>query len=116
MKKILSLAMLIFLTACSNSKVEYVASLPCADCEAIESKLVLDNGKFILDEVYVGENSAFNESGEYTEKDGIITLKGNEERILNLKRIDGGLLLVGDDLSEPEENMRALYIYKKIEK
>ncbi|WP_338378525.1 copper resistance protein NlpE N-terminal domain-containing protein [uncultured Flavobacterium sp.] len=85
----------------------YVGSLPCADCESIETILILTDGSYIRETVYKGKSKEiFNESGniEWNKEGNTITLVGlntpNQyfvgENILfhldvNGKRIEGDL-------------------------
>lgn len=85
----------------------YVGSLPCADCESIETTIILTDDSFIKEVVYKGKSKEiFRESGsfEWNKEGNTITLMGIEkpnqyfvgENVLfhldiNGKRIEGDL-------------------------
>ena len=85
----------------------YVGSLPCADCEAIETKIILTDDSFIKEMVYKGKSKeVYKESGsiEWNKEGNTITLVGASpsnlyfvgENVLfhldsNGKRIEGSL-------------------------
>ena len=57
----------------------YVGSLPCADCEAIETKIILTDDSFIKEMVYKGKSKEiYKESGsiEWNKEGNTITLVG----------------------------------------
>ena len=59
----------------------YKGFLPCADCEAIETSIVLNEDSYIKEIVYKGKsNKVFKETGKYTwnEAGNTITLSGSE--------------------------------------
>lgn len=59
----------------------YKGFLPCADCEAIETTIALNEDSYIKETVYKGKsNEVFKETGKYTwnEAGNTITLSGSE--------------------------------------
>jgi heat shock protein HslJ/uncharacterized lipoprotein NlpE involved in copper resistance len=59
----------------------YIGFLPCADCEAIETTIALNEDSYIKETVYKGKsNKIFKESGKYTwnEAGNTIILSGSE--------------------------------------
>ncbi len=57
----------------------YVGSLPCADCESIETTLILTDDSYIKETIYKGKSKEiFNESGniEWNKEGNTITLVG----------------------------------------
>ena len=60
----------------------YVGSLPCADCEAIETTIILTDDSFVKEVVYKGKSKEiFRESGsfEWNKEGNTITLVGIEK-------------------------------------
>lgn len=60
----------------------YVGSLPCADCEAIETTIILTDDSFVKEEVYKGKSKEiFIKSGsfEWNKEGNTITLVGIEK-------------------------------------
>ena len=59
----------------------YLGSLPCADCESIETKIILADDSYIKETVYKGKSKeVFKESGsfEWNKEGNTITLIGSE--------------------------------------
>lgn len=100
----------------------YEGKLPCADCEAIETVIVLnDDNTYHKSETYLkGETaSEFEEMGvyEWDAKDGTITLNPSEEydgesRTYHLE--EQQLVALKPDGSKVEGDMADLYVLKKL--
>lgn len=123
-KTLLSLTCAILFAACATSNpnsqvnsgnkhgkcVFYEASLPCADCSAIKSSLMLmPNGEFSQKDEFINKGYVDTQKGKYVEKNGIIFLRSGDQTTA-LKRVNEGLLMLNSDLSEPQD--RASYLYK----
>lgn len=77
--------------------------LPCADCEAIETRLVLerrDDGErlYALEEVYVAaaDTEQFRESGEWHLDDVVLSLESQAGGVRRYGLVHGGALQVRD--------------------
>lgn len=77
--------------------------LPCADCDAIETRLVLerrDDGDrlYALEEVYVaaGETAQFEEEGEWRLRDAMLSLESDAGGLRRYRLVHGGALQVRD--------------------
>ena len=81
---------------------EWRGSLPCADCEAIDTRLVLeqrgDVRRYRLVEVYVAldGSQSFNEAGEWSLDDSLLSLEPGTGGLRRYALVRGGALQVRD--------------------
>lgn len=82
--------------------VEWRGSLPCADCEAIDTRLVLEHRdgqrRYRLVEVYVAldGSQSFNEAGEWRLDDALLSLEPATGGLRRYALVGGGALQVRD--------------------
>ena len=82
--------------------VEWRGRLPCADCEAIDTRLVLerrgDERVYALVEVFVaaGERARFEETGEWRMDDAVLSLDPGDGGVRHYGLVHGGALQVRD--------------------
>lgn len=122
MKKIklsLILVSALFLGACSSHQnLVFKGNLPCADCEGINSTIILDlNSKnFKKTDVYKtskpGKNS-FDEKGSFQLDNEIYVLVNENGEKSYYKKLDENLIMLNSDKEEPMGVLREFYIYKK---
>lgn len=74
-----------------NGRIEWQGLLPCADCDGIQTSLVLERAgnarRFSLTEIYLGEDGArFVESGQWRSGQGLLDLQadGGARRVYGL--------------------------------
>lgn len=82
--------------------VEWRGSLPCADCEAIDTRLLLERrgGErgYELVEVYVADDGgmSFEEAGQWTLDDTVLSLQSSTGGVRRYGLVHGGALQVRD--------------------
>lgn len=85
-----------------HGAVEWRGSLPCADCEGIETHLVLERRDgdrlYALHEVYMaaGDTAQFRESGEWRLDDLLLSLESDAGSRRHYGLVRGGALQVRD--------------------
>ncbi len=86
----------------AGSVLEWRGSLPCADCEAIDTRLLLerrgDERVYELMEVYVSVDGdmSFEESGRWSLDDGLLDLEAAGGGVRRYGLVQGGALQVRD--------------------
>jgi heat shock protein HslJ len=71
----------------------YFGVVPCADCEGIETTVILKaDGTFDLTQVYQGKSNLFNTHGEVSEKNGNLVLTDAVNKNLLQLKIGEGIL------------------------
>jgi uncharacterized lipoprotein NlpE involved in copper resistance len=96
---------------------EYVATIPCADCEGIKTHITLKNDDtFSIVSEYINKNSKVVDSGKmmWHDQGSVIHLTGKETN-MKLKVGEGrliGLDLEGKEIEGPNAH---LYVYNKVE-
>lgn len=64
----------------ASEYTKYEGTLPAADAAGIKTTLILfENGRFALDETYIGRDTSFTQVGTYTRQGDIITLQAEED-------------------------------------
>lgn len=85
-----------------GDSVEWRGSLPCADCQAIDTRLVLARNDgdqvYELVEVYVAADGSmrFEEAGEWRLDDALLTLEPRTGGLRRYRVAHGGMLQVRD--------------------
>ena len=94
----------------------YVGTLPCADCEGIETTIILNKDKtFERTSVYKGkEGGNFNDKGNFSwDKDGrVITLEVKDENPSYQVR-EGSIVLLNQEGDVNTGELADLYVLKK---
>ena len=117
MKKLLCLIVFSFVFGCDNSNNnflgEYTGKVPCADCEGIETRIVLsEDGKYTINQVYLGKDFKFDASGKYEfdKKKSIIKLDNmNGFYLVNKDSLE----MVNDEGEKATGEIANMYILKK---
>lgn len=92
----------------------YVAKLPCASCEKIDSILTFNaDATFSRVDDYVGGKGSHKvkDVGNFISTQDILTITTKEGEITRFKIVDKGLLMLDKDGLEPKEELRDSYIY-----
>ena len=94
---------------------KYEGTLPAADAAGIKTTLVLfENGRFALDETYLGREASFTQLGTYTRQGNIVTLK-SEQEAPRYYQLDGETARLLDQDKKPVQGELAqYYILKKV--
>lgn len=120
MKKLLCLLALGFVFGCDSSNTnfigEYSGKVPCADCEGIDTHIVIkEGGKYTITQEYVGKDFKSQATGKY-EFD-------KKKSILKLDNMNGfylvnkdSLEMVNDEGERATGEIASMYILKKIVK
>lgn len=117
MKKLICLLAFGFIFGCDNYNVnfigEYTGKLPCADCEGIDTRIVLeDNGMYKISQVYLGKDFKSDASGKYEfdKKKSIIKLDNmNGFYIVNKDSLE----MVNDEGERATGEIASMYILRK---
>lgn len=94
---------------------KYEGTLPAADAAGIKTTLVLfENGRFALDETYLGRDASFTQLGTYTRQGDVITLQA-EQDLPRYYQLDGETARLLDQDKKPVQGELAqYYILKKV--
>lgn len=90
-----------------DGSVEWQGVLPCADCDAIETRLRIDRdgdaATYRLDERFVAIDGAltFSEDGDWRMVDGVLALEGREGARRHFAVLADGRLRPGDADGDP---------------
>lgn len=85
-----------------DGSVEWQGVLPCADCDAIETRLRIDRdgerATYRLDERFLAADGAltFSEDGDWRMVDGVLALEGREGAMRHFAVLADGRLRPGD--------------------
>ena len=110
------------ISSCSDEQEQppqgtYYASLPCADCEAIEYEITFnEDSTYTSKSVYKGKStSPYRQKGRFEFNDDLITLKGASGKagMNKLSYDDGELEMLNKDGEEIEGEMEDLYLFSK---
>lgn len=94
----------------------YTGVFPCADCEGIETTVVLSEDTFYLRQFYLGADvEPMEDSGDYkwTDNGSSVILKTSETDNMRFKVGEGYLFLLQPDGSEPTGELTEFYKLKK---
>lgn len=93
----------------------YKGTLPCADCAGIETRLTINkNKRYLYQTRYLGTEQTFTSTGNYTIKEGILTIQENNRPLYFLMGKEAAVLLDND--KKPVEGVLAPYYRLKKEK
>lgn len=99
----------------SAKYTKYEGTLPAADAAGIKTTLVLfENGRFALDETYVGRDASFTQVGTYTRQGDVITLQAEQDTPRYYQLNGETATLLDQDKKPVQGELAQYYILKKV--